>query len=66
MYGNYMGYQPQMQNYVNPYQTRLDQLNANMAKCEIVRVNGKNGAEAYQLPPMLVQLRQHLTKTEYP
>lgn len=52
MYGNYMGYQPQMPNYVNPYQNRLDQMSANMAqRCEIVRVNGKNGAEAYQLPP---------------
>ena len=48
MYGNY-SYQMPMQ---NPYQARLDALQPPPAsRCEIIRVNGRNGAEAYQMPP---------------
>ena len=50
MYGNYQPYQMPM--FQNPYQSRLDVMQQPMAqRCEITRVNGRNGAEAYQLPP---------------
>lgn len=50
MYGNYQPYQMPM--FQNPYQSRLDAMQQPMAqRCEITRVNGQNGAEAYQLPP---------------
>ncbi len=50
MYGNYQPYQ--MPVFQNPYQSRLDAMQQPMAqRCEITRVNGRNGAEAYQLPP---------------
>ena len=50
MYGNYQPYQMPM--FQNPYQSRLDAMQQPMAqRCEITRVNGRNGAEAYQLPP---------------
>ena len=50
MYGNYQPYQMPM--FQNPYQTRLDAMQQPMAqRCEITRVNGRNGAEAFQLPP---------------
>jgi hypothetical protein len=50
MYGNYQPYQMPM--FQNPYQARLDAMQPPVAqRCEITRVNGRNGAEAYQLPP---------------
>ena len=50
MYGNYQPYQ--MPIFQNPYQTRLDAMQQPMSqRCEITRVNGRNGAEAFQLPP---------------
>lgn len=50
MYGNYQPYQMPM--FQNPYQSRLDAMQQPVAqRCEITRVNGRNGAEAYQLPP---------------
>ena len=50
MYGNYQPYQMPM--FQNPYQARLDAMQQPMAqRCEITRVNGRNGAEAFQLPP---------------
>ena len=50
MYGNYQPYQMPM--FQNPYQARLDAIQPPAAqRCEITRVNGRNGAEAYQLPP---------------
>lgn len=50
MYGNYQPYQ--MPVFQNPYQPRLDAMQPPQAqRCEIVKVNGRNGAEAYQLPP---------------
>ena len=50
MYGNYQPYQ--MPVFQNPYQSRLDAMQQPMAqRCEITRVNGRNGAEAFQLPP---------------
>ena len=46
------GFQPQMQYNVNPYQARLNNLQNDFSpKMEIIRVNGKNGAEAFALPP---------------
>ncbi len=48
MYGNY----PQYTMMQNPYQARLDALQpSQMQRCEITRVTGRNGAEAYQMPP---------------
>lgn len=45
-----MFYQNPYQNIYNPYQ--LNQLNQpTVSKQEIVRVNGRNGAEAFQMPP---------------
>lgn len=50
MYGmNYPYYSPQG---MNPYQNRLNAMQAEMTpRQEIVRVNGRNGAEAFNLPP---------------
>ena len=46
MYENF--WQP----YMTPYQTRYNaQQQAFNAKLEVIRVNGKNGAEAFQMPP---------------
>lgn len=52
MFNNQMyGYQ-MPNNYNNPYQNRLNALQGDlMQRQEIVRVNGKNGAEAYTMPP---------------
>lgn len=36
--------------YNNPYMQRLNQMQSQQ-RTEVVRVNGKNGAEAYQLAP---------------
>ena len=45
-----MNYYPNpYQNIYNPYQNQMQQMQN--AKQEIVRVNGKNGAEAFQMPP---------------
>lgn len=54
MYGNYYGGYPQpMGQYQNPYQARLDAMQAAQTppRYEITRVNGKNGADAFVLPP---------------
>lgn len=52
MYNNYIpqGYmQPQ---YNNPYQDRLNAIQSNFTpRQEIIRVNGENGAKAYNMPP---------------
>ena len=46
----FYGYQP-YQN-ISPYQGRLNQMQSDFTvRQEITRVNGKNGAEAYMLPP---------------
>ena len=44
-----MAYYNPYQNIYNPYQPQMPQIQA--AKHEIIRVNGKNGAEAFQMPP---------------
>ena len=53
MYGHYYNpYQPQQQNLTNPYQSRLNSLQGDFNnRYEIIRVNGRNGAEAFNLPP---------------
>lgn len=54
MYGNnYLGgYQPQMSQIPNPYQARLNAMqNDFVQRQDIVRVNGENGAMAYNMPP---------------
>lgn len=49
MYG---GYQPQPPQMLNPYQTRFNALqNDFQQRYEIVKVNGENGARAFNLPP---------------
>ena len=46
MYENF--WQP----YMTPYQTRYSaQQQAFNAKLEVIRVNGRNGADAFQMPP---------------
>lgn len=48
MYNSYYPYQNQFQ--ASPSYSSLQQNNL-MGKQEVVRVNGKNGAEAFQMPP---------------
>ena len=45
MMNQYPNYGMQYSNYMSPYQTQYG------CKQDIVKVNGKNGAEAYQLAP---------------
>lgn len=46
----YMGYQTPT--YTNPYQSRLDAMQQpQQTAYQITRVNGKNGADAFQMPP---------------
>lgn len=54
MYGNFYNNYPNPMpwQYQNLYQNRLEAMQqAHAARYEITRVNGKNGAEALQLPP---------------
>ncbi len=38
--------------YMNPYQSRLDSMQqSQMMQYQITKVNGKNGAEAFRMPP---------------
>ena len=48
---NYYNQYPMYNGYSNPYDTRGMMQYQNAQRCEIVRVNGKNGADAYQLAP---------------
>lgn len=44
-------YQPMMNN-INPYQTRLNGFQSDFTqRYEIIKVNGENGARAFNLPP---------------
>ena len=52
MYGYNNPYIPNMANLQNAYQSRLNGLQGDFAqRQEIIRVNGENGARAYNLPP---------------
>lgn len=45
-------YQPQMMNNINPYQTRLNGFQSDFTqRYEIIKVNGENGARAFNLTP---------------
>lgn len=44
------GYSPYNQ-YTNPYQARLDSMQQPTQPMQITQVSGKNGADAYQMPP---------------
>ena len=48
---NYYNQYPVYNGFPNPYDTRGMMQYQNAQRCEIVRVNGKNGADAYQLAP---------------
>ena len=48
---NYYNQYPMYNGYSNPYDTRGMMQQQTAQRCEIVRVNGKNGADAYQLAP---------------
>ena len=48
---NYYNQYPMYNGYPNPYDTRGMMQYQTAQRCEIVRVNGKNGASAYQLAP---------------
>ena len=48
---NYYNQYPMYNGYPNPYDTRGMMQYQTAQRCEIVRVNGKNGADAYQLAP---------------
>ena len=48
---NYYNQYPMYNGFPNPYDTRGMMQHQTAQRCEIVRVNGKNGADAYQLAP---------------
>ena len=48
---NYYNQYPMYNGFPNPYDTRGMMQYQTAQRCEIVRVNGKNGADAYQLAP---------------
>lgn len=48
---NYYNQYPVYNGFPNPYDTRGMMQYQTAQRCEIVRVNGKNGADAYQLAP---------------
>lgn len=48
---NYYNQYPMYNGYSNPYDMRGMMQQQTAQRCEIVRVNGKNGADAYQLAP---------------
>ena len=48
---NYYNQYPMYNGYPNPYDTRGMMQHQTAQRCEIVRINGKNGADAYQLAP---------------
>ena len=51
MYGYNNPYMPNINSFQNPYQSRLNAMQADiMPRQEITRVNGENGARAYNLP----------------
>lgn len=54
MYNTFNGYMQGAQPYGNPYADRLaamQQSQAMQQRCEVVTVNGENGAQAYPLAP---------------
>lgn len=54
MYNTFNGYMQGMQPYGNPYADRLAAMQQNQAmqqRCDVVTVNGENGAQAYPLAP---------------
>lgn len=54
MYNTFNGYMQGVQPYGNPYADRLAAMQQNQAmqqRCDVVTVNGENGAQAYPLAP---------------
>lgn len=53
MYNNMYGYQPQQMGMnTSPYQSRLNAFQGDFQqRYEIIRVNGKNGVDALNMPP---------------
>lgn len=54
MYNTFNGYMQGAQPYGNPYADRLAAMQQNQAmqqRCDVVTVNGENGAQAYPLAP---------------
>lgn len=54
MYNTFNGYMQGMQPYGNPYADRLAAMQQNQTmqqRCDVVTVNGENGAQAYPLAP---------------
>ena len=52
MYNTFNGYMQGVQPYGNPYADRLAAMQQNQAmqqRCDVVTVNGENGAQAYPL-----------------
>lgn len=54
MYNTFNGYMQGMQPYGNSYADRLAAMQQNQAmqqRCDVVTVNGENGAQAYPMAP---------------
>ena len=51
-YNQYGGYNPSMYGMQQQYQQRLNQMEqAQLPRCEIIHVNGENGARAFRMAP---------------